>query len=210
MNFASVFKTPTVFFCVNNQWAISTPVSQADGDARRSPRRPPRTAMPGVRVDGFDPIACWKVTRDALDRAAPGEGPTLIEAYCYRLHAARHRRRSTSLPRRVRDRAVDASRAGRSHGRRSCERLGVLDDGLEESIRAEAKQTIADAVTEMESMEQPGQEILFDDVYASRPALDVRRRPRGTAALVARARGQATRPPARAVHRRRRGSEDLR
>ncbi|HEU4480564.1 MAG TPA: thiamine pyrophosphate-dependent enzyme, partial [Actinomycetota bacterium] len=84
MNFAGVLKAPTVFFCVNNQWAISTPYSKQTA----TPTIVEKAAaygMPGVRIDGFDPIACWKATRDALELARSGGGPTLIEAYCYRL-----------------------------------------------------------------------------------------------------------------------------
>ena len=68
MNFAGVLKAPTVFFCVNNQWAISTPFHKQTATATIA-EKAAAYAMPGIRVDGFDPIACWKVTRDALDRA---------------------------------------------------------------------------------------------------------------------------------------------
>ncbi len=86
MNFAAVLKVATVFFCVNNQWAISTPINKQ----MATPTIAEKAAgygMNGIRVDGFDPIACWKATKDALDRGRNGEGPTLIEAYCYRLRA---------------------------------------------------------------------------------------------------------------------------
>ena len=86
MNFASVLRLPTVFFCVNNQWAISTPVHKQTATATLA-EKAVAYAMPAVRVDGFDPLACWKVTRDALDRSRSGDGPTLIEAVCYRLKA---------------------------------------------------------------------------------------------------------------------------
>ena len=86
MNFASVLRLPTVFFCVNNQWAISTPVHKQTATATLA-EKAVAYAMPAVRVDGFDPLACWKVTRDALDRSRAGDGPTLIEAVCYRLKA---------------------------------------------------------------------------------------------------------------------------
>jgi len=165
MNFASVFNAPTIFFCVNNQWAISTPFHKQTATATIA-EKAAAYAMPGVRVDGFDPIACWKVTRDALDRARSGAGPTLIEAYCYRLRA----HGTADDPRLYRDETITETwlhlePVGRMAGFLS--RLGIMDDGLEESIKAEAKQTIADAVTEMESMELPGQEVLFDGVFAS-------------------------------------------
>jgi len=165
MNFAAVFKTSTVFFCVNNQWAISTPIRKQMASETIA-QKATAYGMPGVRVDGFDPLACWKVTRDALDRGRQGDGPTLIEAYCYRImpHG------TADDPKLYRDES-EAERwkalepVGRLGG--LLRRLSILDDEGEEQIRAEAKQTIAAAVTEMEAIEQPGQEILFDHVYAS-------------------------------------------
>jgi pyruvate dehydrogenase E1 component alpha subunit len=76
---------PVVFFCQNNQWAISAPVAlQA-----RVPlyRRADGFGFTGLRVDGNDVLACLAVTRAALDHARSGQGPTLIEAYTYRMGA---------------------------------------------------------------------------------------------------------------------------
>jgi pyruvate dehydrogenase E1 component alpha subunit len=165
MNFAAVLKVPTVFFCVNNQWAISTPITKqmaTDNVAVKATAY----GMPGVRVDGFDPIACWKVTRDALDRARAGDGPTLIEAYCYRLKA----HGTADDPRLYRDeseteRWVAREPVGQMAG--FLTRLGVIDDDQIEKIKQEAKETIASSVKEMEAIEQPGREILFEHVYAS-------------------------------------------
>jgi pyruvate dehydrogenase E1 component alpha subunit len=165
MNFASVFKTATVFFCVNNQWAISTPLSRQTATATLA-EKAGAYAMPGVRVDGFDPIACWKVTRDALERGRAGDGPTLIEAFCYRIGA----HGTADDPRLYRDEAeTEKWKPLEPVGRMGAflRRIGVLDDSKEEDIRTEAKETIAAAVTEMESIPQPGREILFDHVYAS-------------------------------------------
>jgi pyruvate dehydrogenase E1 component alpha subunit len=81
--FAGVFNAPVVFFCQNNQWAISVPnIKQT-----RIPlyRRASGFGFPGVRVDGNDVLAVYAVTRVALERARRGDGPTLIEAYTYRM-----------------------------------------------------------------------------------------------------------------------------
>ena len=165
LNFASVFKTATVFFCVNNQWAISTPISKQMA-TKTIAEKAVAYAMPAVRVDGFDPLACWKATRDALDRARDGGGPTLIEAYCYRLKP----HGTADDPRLYRDESetekwLPLEPVGRMAA--FLTRQGILDEAGQDEIRAEAKATIAEAVTEMEAMEQPGQEILFDHVYAS-------------------------------------------
>jgi pyruvate dehydrogenase E1 component alpha subunit len=165
MNFAAVFKTATVFFCVNNQWAISTPISKQMA-TKTIAEKAAAYGMPGVRVDGFDPIACWKATKDALDRGRAGEGPTLIEAYCYRLEA----HGTADDPRLYRDEAETEKWRPLEPVERTAgflRRLGVLDDAKEEEIRAEAKATIAAAVKEMEAIEQPSQEILFDGIYAT-------------------------------------------
>lgn len=165
LNFASVWKTPTIFFCVNNQWAISTPYHRQTA-SRTIAEKAAAYAMPGIRVDGFDPVACWKATKDALERARNGDGPTLIEAYCYRI--APHG--TADDPRLYRDEAISErwkplEPVGRMAG--FLHRLGLLDDTKEAAIRDEAKQTIAAAVKQMESYEPPGLEVLFEGVYAS-------------------------------------------
>jgi len=83
VNFASVQKLPVVFLCENNEWAISTPLSKQMGQPDIH-KRAAGYGIPGVAVDGFDPIACYEATREALERARHGGGPTLIEAKCYR------------------------------------------------------------------------------------------------------------------------------
>jgi pyruvate dehydrogenase E1 component alpha subunit len=165
LNFASVLKVPTVFFCVNNQWAISTPLHKQMA-TKTIAEKAAAYAMPGVRVDGFDPVACWKVTRDALDRCRAGEGPTLIEAFCYRIMA----HGTADDPRLYRDESdIDKWKALEPVGRMSgfLHRLGVLDDHQEIEIRDEAKAMMLQAVAEMEAVGQPDQSILFDNVYAT-------------------------------------------
>jgi pyruvate dehydrogenase E1 component alpha subunit len=82
---ASVFNAPVVFFCQNNQWAISEPLEKQS----RIPlyRRASGFGFPGIRVDGNDVFACLAVTRKALEDARSGQGPTLIEAFTYRMGA---------------------------------------------------------------------------------------------------------------------------
>jgi 2-oxoisovalerate dehydrogenase E1 component alpha subunit len=82
---ASVTNAPIVFFCQNNQWAISEPLERQS----RTPlyQRAKGFGFPGVRVDGNDVLACLAVTRQALQAARDGQGPTLIEAFTYRMGA---------------------------------------------------------------------------------------------------------------------------
>jgi 2-oxoisovalerate dehydrogenase E1 component alpha subunit len=83
--YAASANVPVVFFCQNNQWAISQPVSRQS----RIPiyQRARGFGFPGVRVDGNDVLAVYAVTKAALDAARSGQGPTLIEAYTYRMGA---------------------------------------------------------------------------------------------------------------------------
>jgi pyruvate dehydrogenase E1 component alpha subunit len=172
MNFASVFKASTVFFCVNNQWAISTPISRQMATPTIA-EKATAYGMPSVRIDGFDPLACYRATKEALTRGREGGGPTLIEAYCYRIGA----HGTADDPRLYRDESETerwrplepVTRTGAF-----LRRLGVLDDSKDDDIIREAKDRIAQAVREMESIAQPEQDILFEHVYASGrpPAFD--------------------------------------
>lgn len=83
--FASSYNTPQVFFVQNNQWAISVPVSRQS----RSPLslRGGGFGMPGIRIDGNDVLVSYAVTRQAMEDARAGVGPSLIEAVTYRMGA---------------------------------------------------------------------------------------------------------------------------
>jgi pyruvate dehydrogenase E1 component alpha subunit len=83
--YASVYNAPVVFFCQNNQWAISEPNERQT----RIPlyQRARGFGFPGVRVDGNDVLAVHAVTTAALDRARRGEGPSFVEAFTYRMGA---------------------------------------------------------------------------------------------------------------------------
>lgn len=86
LNFAGVFNSPVVFIVQNNQYAIS--VSRAiQTKSRTIAQKAVAYGMPGVQVDGNDLLAMYAATKEAVDRARRGEGPTLIEALTYRLGA---------------------------------------------------------------------------------------------------------------------------
>jgi pyruvate dehydrogenase E1 component alpha subunit len=164
MNFAAVFKAGTVFFCTNNQWAISTPVSRQTATGTLV-EKAIAYGMPSMRVDGFDALACYEVARRALERARSGEGPTFIEAFCYRIspHA------TADDPRRYRDEKESEpwrklEPVGRMRG--FLERIEVLDEARNSQIIGDARRLIDEAVREMESLEPPGPEVLFETTYA--------------------------------------------
>ncbi|WEG14334.1 thiamine pyrophosphate-dependent dehydrogenase E1 component subunit alpha [Pullulanibacillus sp. KACC 23026] len=83
-NFAGVHKLPVIFMCENNQYAISVPVTKQLACERVSDRGI-GYGMPGVTVDGNDPLAVYKAVKEAADRGRRGEGPSLIETVSYRL-----------------------------------------------------------------------------------------------------------------------------
>ena len=82
-NFAGVFRAPVIFFCQNNAWAISVPLAKQT--AAPIWRKAEAYGFPGVRIDGNDVLASYKVTREANDRARAEGVPTLIEAVTYRM-----------------------------------------------------------------------------------------------------------------------------
>ncbi len=83
MNFAAVHGLPIVFLCENNEWAISTPRSR-QMKVEHIAQRADGYGMPGAIVDGSDPLAVYAAIREARERAVRGDGPTLVEAKCYR------------------------------------------------------------------------------------------------------------------------------
>ena len=89
LNFAGVFKLPVVLICQNNQYAYSTPLSRQFA-IQDIADRAAGYGFPGVAVDGNDVLAVYEVTRQAVERARRGDGPTLIECKTMRMkgHAA--------------------------------------------------------------------------------------------------------------------------
>ena len=83
LNFASVYRAPVVFMCLNNQYAISVPLAKQMKNETIA-QRAIAYGMPGIRVDGNDVLAVYVATQEAIERARRGEGPTLVEALTYR------------------------------------------------------------------------------------------------------------------------------
>jgi 2-oxoisovalerate dehydrogenase E1 component alpha subunit len=167
INFAGVYKTPAIFVCRNNGWAISVPTERQTASETFAGKGI-AYGVPGVRCDGNDLLAVIQVTRDAVARAARGEGPTLIEALTYRLSG-----HSTSDdPKRYRaEEEVDAWEKLDPNLRMRAylkERVGWNDGDqreLDETVAAELKELIATA----ESTAAPALESMFDDVFEELP-----------------------------------------
>jgi pyruvate dehydrogenase E1 component alpha subunit len=85
LNLASVWKLPAIFVCQNNRYGEHTAYAKSTS-AKRISDRAVAYGMPGIHVDGNDPIAMYQASREAVERARAGEGPTLIEAMTFRFH----------------------------------------------------------------------------------------------------------------------------
>ncbi|MDF2902999.1 MAG: pyruvate dehydrogenase component subunit alpha [Bacillus sp. (in: firmicutes)] len=83
MNFAGAFKAPAIFIVQNNRFAISTPVNKQSA-TKTLAQKAVAAGIPGIQVDGMDPLAVYVATHDARLRAINGDGPTLIETLTYR------------------------------------------------------------------------------------------------------------------------------
>ena len=167
MNFAGVFKTPTIFICQNNQYAISTS-RNIQTASKTIAQKALGYGFPGVLVDGNDLFAMYAVTKEAEQRARKGEGATLIEAYTYRF--GDHSSSDDALKYRTKE-EVETWRP-----RDPMKRLqlylgkkGLWSEKIEEELRAKF-QVEVDAITE-KAVAMPVQTIdeIFDYTYAELP-----------------------------------------
>jgi pyruvate dehydrogenase E1 component alpha subunit len=165
--FAGVMKAPVVLFCNNNQWAISTPLAQQTA-APTLADKAIGYGMPGVRVDGGDVLAVYEATRDAVLRARAGDGPTFIEAVSYR--AAPHA--TADDPSIYIDaERVEEERENECVGRyeRYLRRIGLLDDELAESVKAEALARMREGISAAEAEPPADPSLVFEHAYADPP-----------------------------------------
>jgi 2-oxoisovalerate dehydrogenase E1 component subunit alpha len=159
---ASVFNSPIVFFCQNNQYAISEPSERQS----RVPlfQRADGFGFPGIRVDGNDVLACYAVTRKALDDARHGQGPTLIEAYTYRMGA----HTTSDDPTRYRIASeVEAWQAKDpiKRLRALLEREGAADDAFFGEVSDDAARQAVHLRERVLAMPDPKPLTMFDHVY---------------------------------------------
>src|SRR5215216_5829265 len=166
-NFAAVTQAPLVLFCNNNYWAISTPLT-AQTRAETLADKAVGYGMPGVRVDGADVLAVYEATREAVERARAGAGPTFVEAVTYR--AAPHA--TADDPTAYIDvERVDEEKRNECVGRyeRYLRRLGVLTDKLAEEIRGEAQELMRRGIAEAEAESPADTGLVFQHTFANPP-----------------------------------------
>ena len=163
MVFSASYKSPVVFFCQNNHWAISEPVRL---QTRRSiADRPWGFGIPSMRVDGNDVLAVLAATRAAVERAADGGGPTFIEAVTYRMGP----HTTADDPTRYRDDAELEAWKARDPLTRVEAHLRTLDvdvDAVLAQAQAEADELAAEVRRALEALEEDGADRLFDEIYA--------------------------------------------
>jgi 2-oxoisovalerate dehydrogenase E1 component alpha subunit len=166
--FASVYNAPVVFFCQNNQWAISEPTEKQS----RVPiyQRAAGYGFPGVRVDGNDVLAVLAVTRAALEHARSGQGPMLVEAFTYRMGA----HTTTDDPTRYRadeEREQWESKDPILRLRTYLDKQDLADEAYYAGVEQESD-ALAKRVREgVRNMPNPDTMAIFENVYADGHAL---------------------------------------
>ncbi len=167
MNFAGVFKVPTIFLCRNNGWAISTPATRQTASATFG-EKAAAYGVPYLRCDGNDVLAVIWATRAAVSRAARGEGATLIEAVTYRLSG----HTTSDDPKTYRTEDEVAPWLERDPLPRLRRLLAVRElwtDARQAELEARVAEELRQCVAIAEKAPPPSVDTMFQDVYAELP-----------------------------------------
>jgi pyruvate dehydrogenase E1 component alpha subunit len=164
MNFAGVFKTPTIFFCQNNQFAISVP-RKSQTASKTIAQKAVAYGMEGIQVDGNDLLAVVAATKEAVEKARSGGGSTLIEGVTFRFgphttadDPTKYRTEKEIDPWRPLDPMVRL--------RLYLREKGLWSEEVEQRLTDEAQKEIDQAVKDAESVPVPEVEEIFKYVYA--------------------------------------------
>jgi pyruvate dehydrogenase E1 component alpha subunit len=167
MNFAAVLRTPAVFVCQNNQYALGTPTARQTV-SKTLALKAKGYGMVGHRVDGNDVLALYRMLTAVCDQARAGLGPRFVEAVTYRVGG-----HSTSDdPTRYRSEAELAEWRRKDPVERCGKYLSALelvDEAWERRLEQEVGEELAAAIAEAEAAGQPERASLFDDVYEELP-----------------------------------------
>lgn len=167
LNFAGVFNIPTIFFCQNNQWAISVPRTKQTA-AKTLAQKAIAAGIPGVQVDGMDIFATAVVMKEAVERARSGKGPTLIEAVTYRF--GNHTTSDDSGKYRSKEEvAAWRKKDPLTRYKLFLQKKNLWSEEWEKGVAAEAEIKIRAAVEAAEKMSPVKPEDIFDYMYAQLP-----------------------------------------
>ncbi|MDH5403545.1 MAG: pyruvate dehydrogenase (acetyl-transferring) E1 component subunit alpha [Candidatus Heimdallarchaeota archaeon] len=167
MNFGAVFKTPTLFVCMNNQWAISVPLHQQTA-AEKIVDKAIGYGIHGIQVDGNDILAMYQVAKEAVERARNGEGPTFIEALTYRLGP----HTSSDDPSRYREDSDVENWKNKDpivRFKKYLIKKGILTEDQDKEMWDHYDNLINELIDQASKRPLPSIETMFDDVYETLP-----------------------------------------
>ncbi len=163
LNFAAVYKAPCIFVCENNGYAISTPTDRQTA-SKTMAIKADAYGMPGVRVDGNDILAVYRVTKEAVDRARKGEGPTFIETVTHRMgshsssdDAARYRDEEEHQKWVKKDPII--------RFQKYLQKKKLWTEDFEKECQEESKTKINAAIKYAEAQQRPPLDSMFEDVF---------------------------------------------
>lgn len=157
LNMAAVWKLPVIFLCQNNLYGEHTAYEKATS-AKQIADRAAGYSIPGVRVDGNDPVEMYRVAREAIDRARAGEGPTLIEAMTFRFHGHVFGDADGYMDKAQKAAAMEADPVPRlrrkliDEGIATEEQLAQIEADIEESIDAAVEFALASPLPELSEL----------------------------------------------------------
>lgn len=169
LNFAGVFKTPTIFFCQNNGYAISVPFEKQSA-SKTIAQRAAAYDIPGIRVDGNDIFAVYLTVKEAIERGLRGEGPTLIEAITFRYGA----HTTADDPKKYRDQEALSQewrekRDPLARLQKLLQKKGIWNEKLEEQWLAQMNEQIDLHLEKAERYPKADPVGMFEHVYAEMP-----------------------------------------
>ena len=164
MNFSGVFNAPIVFICENNQYAISVP-RKKQTHSETIAQKAIAYGFEGIQVDGMDIFAVYKATKDAVDKARNGKGPTLIECFTYRMcdhstsdDASRYRPKE--------ELELWAKKDPVDRLEKYMRKKNLLDDAYKEKVLKQSQAIVEQAVASFEKISPADPKDIFKYVYA--------------------------------------------
>jgi pyruvate dehydrogenase E1 component alpha subunit len=167
MNFGAVTKSPCIFVCQNNRWAISVPLSKQSAQLDLV-KKAEGYGMPGIQIDGNDVLAFYVATKEAAERARKGEGPTFIESITYRVGP----HTSSDDPTRYRDKKEVEEWERKDPIKRFSNYLinkGHIKEDHVKKLQEKYDTLFNEYIEKADKTSKPTIETMFDDVFAELP-----------------------------------------